>query len=121
MGKVRTGFLLHERIIDIKTQAVKKNPMSMPETTSRPDVLRRQQILPPYTVILHNDDVNEMGHVVTSILRCVPGIAPQQAVEIMMEAHNFGQAVVIVCPLELAELYRERLENCDLTATIEKA
>jgi ATP-dependent Clp protease adapter protein ClpS len=39
----------------------------------------------------------------------------------MYEAHNHGQAQVIVCPLERAELYRDRLENHGLTATIEKA
>jgi ATP-dependent Clp protease adapter protein ClpS len=39
----------------------------------------------------------------------------------MLDAHDNGKAVVIVCPLELAELYRERLESCGLTATIEKA
>ena len=38
-----------------------------------------------------------------------------------MEAHNHGRAVVIVCPLELAELYRDRLQSKGLTATIEKA
>lgn len=95
--------------------------MSTPESTTRPENLHREQLLPPYAVILHNDDVNEMGHVVVSLLRCVPGITPERAVGIMLEAHSFGQAVVIVCPLELAELYRERLESCGLTATIEKA
>jgi ATP-dependent Clp protease adapter protein ClpS len=39
----------------------------------------------------------------------------------MLEAHNSGRAVVIVCPLEPAELYRDRLESCSLTATIEPA
>ena len=34
-------------------------------------------------------------------------------------AWNRGRAVVIVCPLEPAELYRDRLESCKLTATIE--
>jgi ATP-dependent Clp protease adaptor protein ClpS len=38
----------------------------------------------------------------------------------MMEAHQKGKAVVITCPLELAELYRERLQTFGLTATIEK-
>ncbi len=42
-----------------------------------------------------------------------------QVDRIMLEAHNSGRAVVIVCPLEPAELYRERLESCSLTATIE--
>ena len=40
---------------------------------------------------------------------------------IMLEAHLTGVALVTVCPLELAELYRERLESCGLTATIEAA
>ncbi|MBI2322124.1 MAG: ATP-dependent Clp protease adaptor ClpS [Chloroflexi bacterium] len=81
----------------------------------------RTKLLPPYHVILHNDDVNEMTHVVRSLLRCVPGLGPQQATAIMLEAHNHGQAVVTTCPLELAELYRDRLESCGLTATVEPA
>ncbi len=98
-----------------------RNLMSAPETTSQPETSRRQQLLPPYAVILHNDDVNEMGYVTMALLRSVPNLTSEQAVEIMMTAHLHGQAVVIVCPLELAELYRERLEGYGLTATIEKA
>ncbi len=93
----------------------------MPDITARPDVINRQQVLPPYAVVLHNDDVNEMVYVVRCLLRCVPGLTVEKATEIMLEAHFHGQAIVIVCPLELAELYRERLEGCGLTATIEKA
>ena len=62
-----------------------------------------------------------MGYVVQSLLRSVPGLTTEKATEIMFEAHNQGRARVIVCPLELAELYRERLESCKLTATVEKA
>lgn len=91
------------------------------QTPTRPETIDRTKLLPPYAVMLHNDDVNEMGHVVSSLLRSVPGLTPQRAEEIMLEAHNHGQAMVIVCPLELAELYRERLESCGLTATIERA
>jgi ATP-dependent Clp protease adapter protein ClpS len=39
----------------------------------------------------------------------------------MLEAHEHGQAEVIRCPLERAELYRDRLESHALTATIERA
>ena len=91
------------------------------QPTVRPETIDRTKLLPPYAVILHNDDVNEMGHVVSSLLRSVPELTPQRAEEIMLEAHNHGQAVVIACPLELAELYRDRLESCGLTATIERA
>ena len=44
----------------------------------------------------------------------------QEAIEIMLEAHNNGQAIVIICPLEHAELYRDRLQSFGLTATIQK-
>jgi ATP-dependent Clp protease adaptor protein ClpS len=81
------------------------------------DVLSRR--LPPWRVILHNDDQNSMDHVVASLLRCVSSLTVEQAVEIMFMAHNHGQAEVIACPKEAAEHYRERLESCGLTSTIE--
>ena len=34
---------------------------------------------------------------------------------------GFGKAFVTACPLERAELYRDILQSCGLTATIEKA
>ena len=79
-----------------------------------------RQTLPPYRVILHNDDVNAMDHVVRSLLASVPELTEDRATEIMLEAHGVGQAEVISCPLERAELYRDRLESFGLTATIER-
>jgi ATP-dependent Clp protease adaptor protein ClpS len=95
--------------------------MTTPAVETAPDVEVRPVILPPYAVILHNDDHNEMAYVVRSILVCVPEVSPDQAVQIMFEAHEQGRALVIVCPLERAELYRDRLQSRGLTATIEKA
>lgn len=92
-----------------------------PGVETKPDIGTRPLILPPYAVILYDDDHNEMGFVVRSILMCVPEVSPEQAVEIMLEAHLHGRALVVVCPLERAELYRDRLESRGLTATIEKA
>ena len=92
-----------------------------PQTPTLPDIDDRTQLLPPYNVLLHNDDVNSMDHVVRSLVRSVPGLSRAAAVSIMLEAHLTGVAVVTTCPLELAELYRERLESCGLTATIERA
>jgi ATP-dependent Clp protease adaptor protein ClpS len=45
----------------------------------------------------------------------------EAAAEIMLTAHNHGQATVVECPKEAAEHYRERLESFSLTATIEPA
>lgn len=98
-------------------------PETAPETITptEPEVDSRTQILPPYAVILHNDDVNDMAHVVKALRRSVPGLTIERAAEIMFEAHQSGRARVVVCPLELAELYRDRLQSYSLTATIEKA
>ena len=95
--------------------------MTTPAIETAPETTTRPLILPPYAVILHNDDHNEMTYVVRSIVICVPEVSADEAVQIMMEAHRSGRALVIVCPLERAELYRDRLQSRGLTATIEKA
>ena len=97
--------------------------MTTTETETRPDIGTepKHEILPPWSVILVNDDHNEMFYVVRSLIKCVPNLGTTRATKIMLEAHNRGKALVTTCPLELAELYRDRLESCGLTATIEKA
>lgn len=79
------------------------------------------EILPPWSVILHNDDHNGMDYVVAALVKSVPSLKVPDAIHIMLEAHNEGRAVVITCPLEPAELYRDRLRSFGLGATIEKA
>lgn len=91
------------------------------ETPVRPDIELDRSILPPYIVLLHNDDHNSMDHVIYALVESVPELSIERAAEIMLEAHVQGRAVVVTTPLELAELYRDRLETFGLTATIEKA
>ncbi|MEX2446710.1 MAG: ATP-dependent Clp protease adaptor ClpS [Dehalococcoidia bacterium] len=91
-------------------------PAPVRETRARP----LEETLPPYTVVLHNDDVNSMDHVVHALLTSVPELDAKRAVEVMLTAHRNGQADVISCPLERAELYRDRLEGHGLTATIRR-
>ena len=90
------------------------------ETPQRVDPKVRESLLRPWSVILHNDDHNEMVYVVRCLMKSVPSIGARRATQIMFEAHNQGKAVVTTCPLELAELYRDRLQSCGLTSTIEK-
>ena len=92
---------------------------ALPETDVDEEVLLA--LIPPYRVILHNDERNTMEHVVGSLVRCVPSLTVESAAAIMFEAHNEGRATVIECPREAAEHYRESLEGCGLTATIEPA
>jgi ATP-dependent Clp protease adaptor protein ClpS len=52
-------------------------------------------------------------------MQTVAGMTQPQAVDIMMEAHTNGLALVITCALEPAEFYSETLKNHGLTSTIE--
>lgn len=87
------------------------------ETLERRSTARKYA--PRYRVLLHNDDVNSMEYVVQVLLKAVPSLTQPQAVSIMMEAHNHGIALVIICAQEHAEFYCETLKNHGLTSTIE--
>ncbi len=76
--------------------------------------------IPHYAVILHNDDVHSMDFVVDSLLKSVPGLTQPEAIDIMLETHEKGQCVVIVCPLEQAEHYRDRIRSFTLVCSIER-
>ena len=74
---------------------------------------------PKYKVLLHNDPVNSMEYVATSLREVLPQLSEQDAIAIMLEAHNTGVGLVIVCDLEPAEFYAESLRSKGLTASIE--
>jgi len=82
-----------------------------PETVRKPS--------PRYRVLLHNDPVNSMEYVVTSLRQVVPSLSEQDAMAVMLEAHNSGVGLVIVCDIEPAEFYCESLKAKGLTSTIE--
>ncbi len=75
---------------------------------------------PLYKVLLHDDPVNTMEYVVVTLRQVVPKLSEQDAISIMLEAHNNGVGLVIVCDLEPAEFYSETLNMKGLTSTIEK-
>jgi ATP-dependent Clp protease adaptor protein ClpS len=60
-----------------------------------------------------------MEYVVQTLMKTVASLTQPQAVNIMMEAHLSGVALVIVCAQEHAEFYCETLKNHGLTSTIE--
>ncbi|WP_143780280.1 ATP-dependent Clp protease adapter ClpS [Leptolyngbya sp. 'hensonii'] len=87
------------------------------ETLSKPSTTRK--LAPRYRVLLHNDDFNTMEYVVQTLIQTVPSLTQPQAVDIMMEAHTNGLALVITCAQEHAEFYSETLNLHGLTSTIE--
>ena len=74
---------------------------------------------PRYKVLLHNDPINSMDYVVTALREVVPQLSEQDAIAVMLEAHNSGIGLVIVCDLEPAEFYSESLKAKGLVSTIE--
>jgi ATP-dependent Clp protease adaptor protein ClpS len=89
-----------------------------PGTETAPVVEREAPVIPRYKVLLHNDDVNSMEHVVHA-LRKVFKFELEVCVRIMLEAHDQGVALCTIEPLEQAELHRDQLLSLSLVATIE--
>jgi ATP-dependent Clp protease adaptor protein ClpS len=91
-------------------------------SSTRPDatavVDQRTVHLPLYKVLLHNDEVNSMEHVV-QVLRHVFKFDQQICNRIMIEAHQNGVALCTIEPVEQAELHRDQLISFSLVATIE--
>ncbi len=75
---------------------------------------------PKYKVLLHNDPVNSMEYVTNALREVVPQLSEQDAVSIMLEAHNTGIGLVIICDLEPAEFYSESLKSKGISSSIEK-
>jgi len=75
-------------------------------------------MLPPWKVLLHNDDVNSGEFVVLTIMELTP-LKEQDAILRMLEADQTGVALLLVTHKERAELYKDQFESKGLTVTIE--
>ena len=79
---------------------------------------RRPKQLPPYKVLLHNDEVNTFESVIAAILKLTP-LEPQEALLRTVEAHETGVALLLVTHKERAELYHDQFTTFRITVTIE--
>ena len=78
------------------------------------------QMLPPWNVLLHNDDKNDIGHVVNTIMELTT-LKEQDAKLRTKEAHETGVALLLTTHKERAELYKDQFESKGLVVTIEPA
>jgi ATP-dependent Clp protease adaptor protein ClpS len=76
--------------------------------------------LPPFRVLLHNDDHNEGGFVVNT-LRELVAMAVEHAFKVMEEAHKTGVALVTITHQERAEFLVDQFKSKGLTASCERA
>lgn len=90
------------------------------DTGTATDVEQSQQVaqLPPWKVILHNDDVNPIDHVILTIVRLTP-LKAEQAATRALEAHLRGLSMLLVTHRERAELYCEQFQTYKITVTCE--
>ncbi len=90
-----------------------------PKRAVRPK-LPPPRMLPPWKVLLHNDDKNARDFVVDSIVELTP-LNKQDAEIRMKEADKTGVALLLTTHTERAELYKDQFESKGLTVTIEPA
>jgi len=78
------------------------------------------KMLPPWKVLLHNDDKNDIGFVILTIIELTP-LKQEEAVQRTLEAHQQKVALLLVTHKERAELYQDQFQSKGLTVTIEEA
>ena len=92
-----------------------------PKSARKPAPKRKPpRHLPQWKVLLHNDDKNEMGFVVATIVELTP-LNEQEATLRMKEADDSGVALILTTHKERAELYQEQFTSKGLVVTIEPA
>jgi ATP-dependent Clp protease adaptor protein ClpS len=113
-------FIIIERMAQ-EGQQVVVDVEAKPADKPRPvEPRNKPRNLPPFKVLLHNDDVNSVDHVIASILR-LTNLAPEEALLRTLEAHHTGVALLLTTHRERAELYIDQFASLQLTTTAEPA
>ncbi len=97
------------------TATASQKPKQSPRKTPKKSPPRQ---LPPWKVLLHNDDKNELMFVVHTVMELTP-LNEQDARDRTLEAHESGVALLLITHKERAELYKDQFESKGLTVTIE--
>lgn len=76
--------------------------------------------LPPWKVLLHNDDVNNADFVQAKVQE-ITTLNEQDAGLCVLEAHKKDVSLLLMTHQERAELYVDQFETFKITVTAEKA
>ena len=106
-------------------------PVEKPKRKRKRRTKRKPKNLPPYHVVLWNDDDHTFEYVIF-MMRDLFGHSKEQGIKIAVTVHLQGRAIVFTGHLELAELKRDQIHaygadkivsNCtgSMWATVEKA
>jgi ATP-dependent Clp protease adaptor protein ClpS len=89
------------------------------QTPARPASAKpKHRKLPPYKLLLHNDEFNTMDAVVIGIVKLTP-LSAAQAIRKMLEAHHSGTAMLLVTHKERGELYVQQFASVRITTSLE--
>jgi ATP-dependent Clp protease adaptor protein ClpS len=95
-----------------------KAPARGVEQDFDPEVLLRR--LPPYKVVVHNNDYNTFDEVTRILMKAVPGLTHEQALAYAYEIHNTGAAVPFTGPKERAEAVAAVIRTIGIKVTVER-
>ena len=108
--KTKPRIRIHPKAASRPNRSAKK-----PKAQTKPP-----QPLPPWRVLLHNDDKNEFLFVIKTVMELTP-LKEQDAKLRTLEAHETGVALLLVTHKERAELYKDQFASKGLIVTIEPA
>jgi ATP-dependent Clp protease adaptor protein ClpS len=97
--------------------AAPPQPRELPRRSPR-EAPPKADRLPPWKIILHNDDINDMIYVIQTIKE-LTGMNTVMATRRMLEAHTRGLALLLVTHRERAELLVEQFVCKKLIVTTE--
>jgi ATP-dependent Clp protease adaptor protein ClpS len=89
----------------------------VPERDFDPDVLRQR--LPPYKVVVHDNNYNTFDEVIRILMKAVAGMSYERALALANEIHTTGAAVPYVGPKEHAEAVAEVIRTIGIKVTVE--
>ena len=85
-------------------------PMTDVTVATKPKEATKTRRVPPYNVILLNDDNHSMEFVIEVLSKAL-GYSVERCYQLMMQAHTSGRAVVWTGPKEVAELKAEQIRT----------
>ncbi|MAG36993.1 MAG: hypothetical protein CL878_12225 [Dehalococcoidia bacterium] len=77
------------------------------------------RLIPPFKVIVWDNDFNTFEEVIRILLKAVPGMTVDRAVELTNEIHESGSAVPYVGPKEQAEAVAATIATIGIKVTVE--
>jgi ATP-dependent Clp protease adaptor protein ClpS len=90
------------------SESISTEPIVRPRR--KPSEKAKSRLLPPYHVILENDDYHSFDFVI-SVLRKVLGVSEERAMEFAIQAHKTGRSIVWTGGKEVAELKVEQIHS----------